>query len=204
MKKSEKTELTKEKILTAAVSEFGTKGYDNGSINNICKDNEISKGLIYHNFKNKDDIYLNCVEYCLNKFIDFMEEQEVGDDLKNYMNLRYHFFSENPLLSHIFFEAVLQPPKHLIMYIKNLKRNFDEFNLNTYKRALKKVKLRSGVIEEEVIEYYSLMQEMFNSYFISSAYEHTSFSEVITDHETKLSKIIDFMLYGIAKEENNL
>mgnify|MGYP003184531549 CR=1 FL=1 len=62
MKKQEKTQKTKERILTAALQEFGTKSYDTASINSICEIGKIPKGLIYHNFKGKDELYLLCVK----------------------------------------------------------------------------------------------------------------------------------------------
>ena len=43
MKKEEKTELTKERILTAAMEEFGEKGYAAAALNNICALNRKSK-----------------------------------------------------------------------------------------------------------------------------------------------------------------
>ena len=62
MKKEEKTKRTYERIMAAAIVEFGTKSYDNASLTTLCNENQISKGLIYHNFKNKDALYLKCVE----------------------------------------------------------------------------------------------------------------------------------------------
>lgn len=56
MKRIEKTKLTISKILEAAMKEFGMNGYTGGTVNNICK-HGINKGLIYHNFKDKDDLY---------------------------------------------------------------------------------------------------------------------------------------------------
>ena len=203
MKKSEKTELTRKKILMAAITEFGTNGYDSSKLNNLCNDNGISKGLIYHNFNNKDDIYLNCVDYSIHSFIDFMKAQKVGSDLQKYMSLRFNFFEENPLICRIFFEAILQPPKHLICDINEIKKDLDKMNKEIYMSALNKLNLRDGVTQEEAIEYYSIMQEMFNGYFSSSAYSNAAFSTVVYEHEVKLSKIFDFMLYGIAKEVTN-
>lgn len=201
MKKSEKTEITKEKILAAAITEFGTKGYDMASLNNICNDNGISKGLIYHNFVNKDEVYLHCVAHCMKAFVEFMKEQEIKEDLQSYMDYRYRFFRENPLLSRIFFETVLQPKEHLESQIKNLKKEVDELNLNVYQTALKKMTLRSGVTEQEAINYYTIMQEMFNGYFGSQFHSGSAFSILVNDHETMLAKMLDFMLYGIVKEE---
>lgn len=202
MKKDIKTELTKEKILTAALHEFGTKGYDNATLNNICNDNGISKGLIYHNFKNKDEIYLQCVEYCMDSIVEFMKSQPIKDDLHNYMSMRYRFFTENPLLNQIFFEAILQPPKQLIRQIEGFKKEFDELNLSIYQAALEKMTLRQNVTKQEAISYYSFVQEAFNGYFRSPAYEPTSFSDLVSNHESMLKKMLDLMLYGIVKEEN--
>ena len=68
MKKEEKTELTKKKILSAALQEFGSNGYRGASLNAICESGT-PKGLLYHNFKNKDALYLSCVKLlkCLMK-----------------------------------------------------------------------------------------------------------------------------------------
>jgi TetR/AcrR family transcriptional regulator len=57
MKKEMKTELTKEKILSAAMKEFGAKGYEGASLNHICETG-IAKGLLYHNYENKDALFL--------------------------------------------------------------------------------------------------------------------------------------------------
>jgi len=112
-------------------------------------------------------------------------------------------FEENPLICRIFFEAILQPPKHLICDINEIKKDLDKMNKEIYMSALNKLNLRDGVTQEEAIEYYSIMQEMFNGYFSSSAYSNAAFSTVVNEHEVKLSKIFDFMLYGIAKEVTN-
>ena len=47
-------EITYEKILDAAITEFGTKSYETASLNTVCSENNISKGLLYHHFKSKD------------------------------------------------------------------------------------------------------------------------------------------------------
>ena len=202
MKQSEKTELTKERILSAAFMEFGKNGYEGMALNQLCSRYGISKGLIYHNFKSKDDLYLRCVEIAFASLMDYVREKEGENDSKRYVELRYHFFSEHPMLSRIFFEAVLQPPKHLAAAIRLKKAGLDEMNLNIYKAALKKIKLRPGVNWQEAIAYYSIIQEMFNSYFSSPAYANTDFATMISEHENWLTKLFDFILYGIAQEDD--
>lgn len=200
MKKSEKTELTKEKIFSAALMEFGNKGYNNSSLNSICSNNKISKGLIYHNFKSKDDIYLLCVEYVFDMFMAFINKHYKGEGLRRYMFLRYEFFTENPLLGKMFFEAVLQPPQNLRWDIKALKVKLDEFNFDIYKDAIENITLREGITLKEAIEYYSVMIEMYSGYFSSNAYADVMFSEIM-ENESSLDKMFDFMIYGIANEK---
>lgn len=71
MKQVERTRLTYDKIVNGAIREFGTKSYADASLNNICSESNISKGLIYHNFKGKDDLYLHCVAICFDRMTEF-------------------------------------------------------------------------------------------------------------------------------------
>ena len=47
-----------DRILNAALKEFAQKGYKNASTNEIVKDAEISKGLLFHYFINKKGLFL--------------------------------------------------------------------------------------------------------------------------------------------------
>lgn len=206
MKQKEKSQLSKDKILKAAILEFGTKTYENASLNSICSDHNISKGLIYHYFKNKDELYLSCVGACFGAFTSHLKSgqgnfSDIQADIQAYLNLRHDFFQENPNYSNIFFNAVLQPPSHLVDSIKVLIKEFEELNTNHYKAAISKIELRQGITEEEAVEYFLIFQEMFNSHFQSKAYETADFGALIESHELKLSKILNIMLYGICKED---
>ncbi len=47
----------KQRIINAALEEFGKHGYDKASTNNIVKNANISKGLLFHYFTNKKTLY---------------------------------------------------------------------------------------------------------------------------------------------------
>lgn len=206
MKQKEKSEISKEKILNAAIVEFGTKSYDNASLNNICSDNNLSKGLIYHYFKNKDELYLSCVKGCFDELAGFLSKADYNsrdfrENIKKLLDLRYEFFRENPYYSNIFFNTVLQPPIHLKEKIKEIRKEFDDFNIMYSKNALKGIRLREGITEDEAVEYFFIFQEMYNGYFQSTSYKNLDFNTLIEDHELKLSKILNIILYGVAKED---
>lgn len=201
MKKEEKTEHTRERIIRAAIQEFGTRGYAGMTLNALCNTYGISKGLLYHNFDGKDSLYLCCMEKCFQDVTSYLmqKETEIRGDLKRYMALRFQYFAANPLYARIFFEAVLQPPSELRKEIRKMKSGLEQVNCRIYDKAISGIKLREGITKSDAMEYYGLMQEMFNGYFSSPAYAGKELSSVITEHEEKLMKLLDFMIYGIAE-----
>lgn len=201
MKKEEKTELTKKKILSAAIQEFGTNGYRGASLNAICQVG-IPKGLLYHNFKNKDALYLSCVEWCFQSLTECLREAQIGNDLEKYMQVRIKFFREHKMEAHIFFDAVLQPPEKLYPEICMLKKEFDELNRELYREMMSSLQLREDVSYEDAMQYFTMMQEMFNHSFSCQNYGNMSLSDKIEIHERDLPKILDLMLYGIARRDD--
>ena len=110
-----------------------------------------------------------------------------------------HFFTEYPNEAHIFFEAILQPQEKLRDRIKQILEPFEEINERIYRCVVSGITLRDGITEKDAIDYFRQMQRMFNGYFSSSAYHYMTLDNRIREHEMNLSKLLDFMLYGIAK-----
>lgn len=209
MKQEEKTKITYEKILNAAIKEFGTNSYENASLNTICSENHIAKGLLYHNFKNKDDLYLQCVKICFHALVEYLHnvpfsEENITDSFKNLIQQRQLFFEQNPYYGNIFFYASLLPPAHLQNELLQIRHEFDEFCVVHYSKLVKSIKLKNGITEETAVQYFILFQEMFNGYFQKKLQEHGNFHSVIQNHEMNLSQMFDIILYGIASETEAL
>lgn len=205
MRKEEKTRRTYEKILSAAIVEFGTKNYDNVSLTTLCNENQISKGLIYHNFKNKDELYLKCVKECFREMTDYFKNNEykaesVQESIHNIFHIRQRFFEENPCYCNLFFGTVLQPPANLREEIHELRREYDEFYVNCFRELLQQLKLREGINVDAATEYFMVFLEMFNGYFQSRTCEKEDIHILMKNHEVNLSKILDIMLYGVAEK----
>lgn len=198
MKRKEKTERTRAKILAAAIREFEENGYTGGTVNHICESG-INKGLIYHNYKDKDEIYLACLRDCCDSLTAYMETQDCGTDVLKYMDARARWRSENPDKAHIFFEALLSPQKELQAAIKDCMRGFRQMNLEMCRGFIASVRLRDGVSEQAALSYFCWMQEMFNAYFSGPAMEGIGLDEKITAHEGRVQEFFDLMLYGIAE-----
>lgn len=199
MKKEEKTEITKTKIFAAAMEEFGTNGYAAGSVNNICKTG-INKGLIYHNFKDKDELYLECVRKTCNDLICYVIDNKAEEGFVEYMNARMNFFKEHELESYIFLEARTHPPHHLVNEIQKIYKEFEQLNMKIFEKELSNYELREGVTKEDALHYFFQIQKIYNFNFKNELSCEMAPQEQWALHEMNIHKIFDFMLYGIAKE----
>lgn len=200
MTRDEKTRLTRERILSAAMDEFGRNGYAGASLNNICAAG-IPKGLLYHNFKSKDALYLACVGMCFDGLTAHMAKVENSGDFQQYMSARLDYFREHENEACLFFDAVLQPPEALRERLQALRCGFDTQNRRFWQKLLSSVCLREGVSQEQALRYFNMQQAMFNGYFSSPVFRELSLDEKIGIHEAWLPQILDFMLYGIAERK---
>jgi TetR/AcrR family transcriptional regulator, transcriptional repressor for nem operon len=76
-----KAERTKQMIIEKAAPIFNKKGYLGTSISDLTKSTGLTKGAIYGNFKNKNDIALAAFNYNINKVIgDLKSAIDSADD----------------------------------------------------------------------------------------------------------------------------
>lgn len=62
--------------------------------------------------------------------------------------------------------------------------------------------LRDGIDSEGATNYFLMLQNMFNWYFTSPSLGGGGVDSVAQAHEDILPKMIDYMFYGILKEED--
>lgn len=140
MKREEKNQLTRRRIMDSALAEFSKQGYGASSVNAICAAQDISKGIIYHYFAAKDDLFLACVEECFVKLTEYLKQsvsrgsRNPRNQLEEYFSARSSFFKENPVYQRIFCEATITPPLYLRSEIQNIRSSFDSFNVQTLEK----------------------------------------------------------------------
>lgn len=64
-----KSELTRQYIIEKAAPVFNQKGYGDTSLSDICRITGLSKGSVYGNFKDKNDLALEAFNYVLRNSI---------------------------------------------------------------------------------------------------------------------------------------
>ncbi|MGM9618374.1 MAG: TetR/AcrR family transcriptional regulator [Oscillospiraceae bacterium] len=194
MKREEKNQQTKRRILDGALSEFSQQGYGAGSINAICSAQGISKGIIYHYFSSKDDLFLACVDECFRRLTAYLDRSmqtvtgNVEQQLEGYFAARLSFFTEHPVYQRIFCEAVLTPPAHLREEVQKCKKSFDALNLQILERILDPIQLRPQITREEVVETFQEFQDYINAQYQTIAFEA---------HEKRCRRVMQVLLYGV-------
>lgn len=203
MKREEKNQQTRRRILESALAEFSEQGYGASSVNTISNGEGLSKGIIYHYFPTKDDLYLACVEECFQILTGHlqshtnMEGQTAEERLEQYFRVRLDFFEQNPQYQRIFCDAVIMPPAHLEAFIQEKKAPFDRFNIDSLNRMLEPVSLRSDLSREDVVDTFRQYQD-----YINARYQMTGSVKIdIRGHEESCRRALRILLYGVVERK---
>ena len=190
------------------MQEFSTKGYAASSLNTICAENGISKGIIYHYFEDKDELYSLCVADCFESLSAYLKERlgdmsgSVEQQLQKYFDVRLRFFSENPKYLGIFTGAALDPPDHLTDKIAQARRDFDELNISVLTRLLESTTLRNGMTVTAVVDDFRMYMDYFNLRFKDALAGIHSAEQALQLHEERCHRQLNILLYGVMGEED--
>lgn len=140
-----------ERILNAAIKEFAQKGFEKASTNEIVKDANISKGLLFHYFNNKKDLYFFLYDYSLNIFMnDFfgkidLKEKDVFHRLRQMATLKLELIQKYPEMFKFILVANLEEAAEVKNELGQRNRNtltqsyqkiFDEINVSLFREGI--------------------------------------------------------------------
>ena len=205
MKREEKNQQTRRRIMDRALEEFARHGYGASSINAICGGQDVSKGIIYHYFETKDALFLACVAECFQRLTEHIQTHLTGDcngaeaQLEQYFRVRLAFFQANPVYRRIFCEAVVTPPTHLSTEILERRRGFDTMNIQILERILSCVQLRPSVTKADVVETFRQFQDFINARDQTVGLEESEFEA----REESCRKAMDILLYDVIERRGS-
>lgn len=202
MTQKERQERSKEEIYQAALIEFGTLGYEKASMERICGKHGISKGMMYHYYSNKDELFLLCVERTFADLKTHVERdagelvgQGILETIKNFFMIREYYFQQRPRQKTIFEDAMLHPPKHLVEQIQELRGPIREVNREFIRQLVKKMPLRPEMDPHKAARYLESVEYYFQSIMRNYRDAHAA-EDMHTMFETA-EEILDMVLFGI-------
>jgi AcrR family transcriptional regulator len=163
------------RILNATMNEFAAKGYENASTNEIVKEAGISKGLLFHYFKNKKQLFLFLYDYCIDvsmnefyKKID-LKEKDFFIRLRQIQCIKLELLNKYPKMLK-FIEAANMEKSN------DIKKDLDTRNREEMEGASRKVfedidisKFRDGIDIEKAINTVIWTFQGFNAQVLEEA-----------------------------------
>lgn len=205
MTQKERQDRSREEIYRAALEEFGTLGYDNVSMERICTQHSISKGMMYHYYSNKDALFLLCVKQTfadlklhIEHNIDALVEQDILETIKNFFMIRECFFQLHPKQKVIFEDAMLHPPKHLTMQIQELRAPIREVNRQFIHQLVQKMPLRAEIDPQKAARYLESIEYFFQS--VLQNYQGNHPKEDLHEMFAAAGEMLDMILFGILQQ----
>lgn len=206
MKREEKNQQTRRRILDSALAEFAEKGYGGSSVNTICAAQGISKGIVYHYFENKDELYLACVAECFQRLTAHLstalpteDTSSVEEQLSRYFTARMAFFQENQVYQPIFCEAVISPPGQLAEEILTRRQEFDTLTVATLEHLLRRLPLRADITMEDVVDLFRQFQDFINAQAQSSA---VPAEDRFALRDAQCRRLLKVLLYGVTERRD--
>ena len=201
MKRDERNLISRTKIIDSALKEFAQQGYGLSSVNTICSQGDISKGILYHYFKDKDELYLACVRELFEDLTRSLsaelgeKDDEMEMQLEQYFDARLRFFNEKPLYHKLFCDVVITPPKQLAQEISEIKKDFDALNISVLTKMLQGVKLRQGLTVAAAVETFRRYQD-----FVNARRQMDSACQIdVEQHEQTCRRTLNILLYGVVE-----
>ena len=205
MKQEERQARSREEIYRAALEEFGAGRYEGANMEQICGRHGISKGMMYHYFANKDELFLFCVERVFRELEAYVQreaealtDENAVDAIRSYFMLRVTFFQSRPSERVVFENAVLYPPPRLEQEIARLHAPLLERNNRFLAAQLSRIPLRPGLDAKQAERYLVCVSAGFRSFLLRSLQqgEDQTFCSLLQE----AGKMLDMILFGVFRQ----
>ena len=188
MTQRERQEHAKKTIFQAALAEFGAQPYETVTMDRICSRHGISKGMMYHYFSSKDELFLLCVKELFQSLQVYIQEESTQIQKENshaairqYFMLRERFFAR----------------EHLRADILELRRPVREMNRRFLQEVIAEMSLRPAVKAEHAARYLESLECVFRRIL-----EQYCAKDDPKDARSMLAaaeEVLDMLLLGILK-----
>lgn len=199
MKQSEKSKKSKLNIMHSAMKCFAKNGVDGVTLNSICDEFRISKGQFYHYFDSKADLYAQCLKYCIELFVKFMQEHVHSDGgyknaINSFIKARGEFWINNPIYEKLIVNAIVRECEDDT--VANIIKPLNEYNRDLFREIISKNKLKSNISQVKALSYLEMTQEMYHTYLVKNAFSASS-SSATEAFQEQVGELLEILLSGI-------
>ena len=207
MKQSERQERSRAAILEAAAQEFSQLGYEGVTVDGICAGHGISKGMMYHYFSGREELFLRCVEEVfgglrlwLEPLLERLDALEPRSAIREYFLARERYFGERPVEKAIFENAMFRTPRGLEERIEALHAPLGELNRRFTLRLTERLQPRPGHSREELQLYFEAIDRAYKT--LLDAFTSVGVRSV-EEMVERSGRLLDLLIFGIAEQNTD-
>lgn len=170
---------TREKIINSSIELFSSKPFEEVSVSEICRNANVSNGIIYKYFKTKEDIYkflLSETVLRIDSYLSNIEGETVEERLKDYIQKNISLTKKEMKLIKIYRDGQYK----FLEYEKKLKKVYNKGLESVYKRKLK----------------------IYEQFFILSTIRHINIYYTTKNLEPDIDFLVRSILYGFLYKTN--
>lgn len=177
-----------DRIVKAVMKEFAQKGYDRASTNEMVKEAGISKGLLFHYFKNKKQLYLFLVDYCYDMIVDeFYKKVDLSEPdffkrVREAIHIKMEMLIQYPDIFKFMEEAFLEDAADIKQEMEKKKREMTDINLGKFFEGIDYSKFRTDVDLKIVLKIITFTFEKLSDETLYKA-------KLTPDHEINYEEI---------------
>ena len=151
------SEEKQRRIINAALNEFSKQPYETASTNKIVQEAGISKGLLFHYFGNKKNLYLFLYEYVLDKYTEttFTDLDQLEPDIfqryKQLIAVNMNIALENPAFFQFFSMVQLEKSNEVTAELVELQSIKEAYNYDKFLTGID-----DSLFQEEIDLNYAL------------------------------------------------
>lgn len=140
-----------DRIVNAAMKEFAQKGYEHASTNEIVKGAGISKGLLFHYFQNKKQLYLFLFDYSYEKIInEFYKKTDLTEPdffkrVREAIQIKMELLKQYPDIFTFMEKSLLEDAEDIRPELEKRKREMTSINLGKFFEGIDFSKFRDDV-----------------------------------------------------------
>lgn len=195
----------RQRILEAAINAFGEHGYEGASTNQICTAAGISKGLLFHYFKSKENLFMAVLEHCMNEFVRSLQSARLEQstslaDLAAFYRQQADFFSRHPGYYRILTQVPSGQSAALDEFVARAKESFSNKLSLGLRLYLSRSPVRPGVDREVALEMITgIVMRLQEKYISAVSRQEFPGEEVMRLMEKDFLSAVDIISHGILQ-----
>jgi TetR/AcrR family transcriptional regulator len=200
-----------EEIVRASLREFAERGYDLASTNRIVEEANISKGVLFKYFEDKESLFFYVVNRALQDYVDALPAQDAAsyndpfDWLKDVTVRKIRFNQEHPLTYRLLVRIAKEPQHPVYAKVMDVLNLATQDYLAQVAALLPNEKLRDGLTWGQVFEVIGWISQGLLEKYIAQVPEAVDdhFEEFFQQAHDEMDLYFDIVKHGVYREVDN-